>query len=56
MFPDLGCRANYISVATTTWTSLDTSEEDALVTQINATRTQALRDLAPDMGAYINEV
>lgn len=26
------------------------------VNQINSTRIQALRDLAPDMGAYINEV
>ena len=29
---------------------------DSLVNQLNSTLTQALRDLAPDMGAYINEV
>jgi hypothetical protein len=29
---------------------------ESLVTQLNGTRVQALRDLAPDMGAYVNEV
>lgn len=38
------------------WQALDTAEEENQVNSLNSTRIQALRDLAPNMGAYVNEV
>lgn len=48
--------ANWISVVVAGWNALDTAAEESLVAQLNSTQIQALRDLAPDMGAYVNEV